>query len=403
MLLQYMIFAIWWVPLAAYLTKMDVSSNHKALILSSMGIGCLVSPFMGMLADRYFKGQFVLAVCNIVTGALLILSGITSNPFWLFIYLMVAMIFYMPTWSLTSSIAMTHLPTNVFARVRMFGSVGWVLSGIFSLVFVTFLDLGFDGTKYPFFVAAFIAIITGLYNLTLPDCQPTTNERPKSFLSLLGLRTVSLMKEPNFFWFIILSFLSMIPFSMYWSFGSEFLLDKGFEYISITMNFGQLFEMLFLLSVPFVVKKYGLRTTMIFGLVALLIRYVAFWGGSTLGTDFFYMLGIIVHGLIFGYFYVGGQMFIDLNSPKHLKSESQGFIFLITFGAGLIVGNFINSKLISIFSTTAASGLQYDWSMIWGITTFFSVLLLILFSLLVRKREKARSVRTKLAGVFSDT
>ena len=391
-----MIFAVWWVPLAAYLTKMGMSATHKALILSSMAIGCLMSPVVGMLSDRFFQGQYVLGLSNILTAILLLFSGMTDSPTMLFIYLMLAMIFYMPSWGLTSSIAMTHLPQNSFARVRVFGSIGWVLSGGFSLVFMHLLNINFDGTRYPFFCAAGVALISGIYCLTLPKTPALSKGKPVSFLDIFGLKSVRLMKEKNFFWFIIFSFLSMIPFAMYFSYGSEFLLDQGFKFISITMNFGQLFEMALLLTIPFIVKRYGLRTTMILGLIALLLRYISFWGGEAVNINALYILGILIHGLIFGYFYLGGQMYIDQKASKELKAEAQGFIFLVTFGLGLILGNFINGQIIEAFSHTTESEIIYDWNMIWGSTTAFSLLLIFLFVLLFKK-EEAKSLTTEAA------
>lgn len=388
MFFQYMMFAVWWVPLAAYLTQMDVAPVQKSLILSSMALGCLVSPITGMIADRFFQGQYVLAATNIINAVLLALAGTTSNPDLLFVFLLIAMIFYMPTWGLTSSIAMTHVATEKFARIRVFGSIGWVLSGGFSLIFVHLFNLNFDGSNLPFYCGAGVSAVAALSNIFLPKTIPASKGQPVSLISIMGLGAVKLMKKSNFFWFIVLSFLSMIPFSMYWSYCSEFLLNKGFKYISITMNFGQLAEMLFLLTVPFVVKKYGLRVTMFLGLIALSIRYFGFYSGSVFDTGFLYIIGILMHGLIFGYFYLGGQMYIDQKAPKELKAQAQGFIFLVTFGAGLLVGNFISGKIISVFSETSPAGTTYQWGTIWGLTAAMSIALAVLFPLLVKKEKE---------------
>ena len=207
-------------------------------------------------------------------------------------------------------------------------------------------------------------------------------------IDALGLRSVKLMKDRNFAVFILLSFLSMIPFSMYWSYCSEFLLDRQYEYISITMNFGQLAEMIFLLTVPFSIRKAGLRYTMIFGLIALLVRYVAFYTGSVTDMTAFYFVGILVHGLIFGYFYLGGQIYIDQRAPAELKAQAQGFIFFVTFGLGLLVGNFISGQIIDQFSETVNAVKTYDWNAIWGIVSCMSLTLLAAFVLLFKNDDK---------------
>lgn len=391
MFLQYMMFAVWWVPLAAYLTNIGVSGLQKSLVLSSMAIGCMASPMIGMVADRYFDGQKVLAALNLFSAAMLLLAGLTDNPDLLFVFLLVAMLLYMPTWGLTSSIAMTHSKSEQFSRIRVFGSVGWVVSGIFSLIVVKFFNVSFDGTNIPFFFASAIGFLAVVFNLFLPATPPSGKGKKTSLIDVLGFRTVRLMRDRNFAFFIILSFLSMIPFSMYWSYCSEFLLDRNYEYISITMNFGQLAEMLFLLTVPFSIRKVGLRNTMILGLFILLIRYVAFYTGSAADIPFFYLIGIVVHGIIFGYFYLGGQIYIDQKAPVELKAQAQGFIFFVTFGLGLLVGNFISGQLIEHFSGSVHGIRTYDWNSVWGITSIEALALLLTFIVLFKNDKKTRA------------
>ncbi|HKL31820.1 MAG TPA: MFS transporter [Tangfeifania sp.] len=383
MLLQYMMYAVWWVPLAAYLTNLEVGSTEKALILSSMAIGCLASPLVGMLADRFWSAQKVLSGLNIINAVMLFWAGTTNNSDILFISLLLAMLAYMPSWSLTSSIAMAHLPSEQFPKVRVFGSIGWVASGIFSIIFIKFLNIEFDGTNLPFYCGAGVSVIAAFMNLTLPDTPPLAKGQKATLIEAFGLGTLKLMKSRNFSMFIILSFLSMIPFAMYYSYFSEFLLHINTKYISLTINWGVLFEMGFLLLVPLAIKKFGLRKTMVFGLIALTIRYLSFYTGGVISQSWMYYIGILIHGLIFGFFYVGGQIYIDKKAPKHLKSQAQGFIFLVTFGLGLLVGNFICAKLIDYYKSEAG----YNWDAIWGITTLFSVLLLILFVAFFRNKD----------------
>lgn len=387
MLLQYMMYAVWWVPLAAYLTNLEVGSTQKALILSSMAIGCLVSPVAGMLADRFFAGQKVLATLNLINAVMLFLAGTTNNPEFLFVCLLIAMLGYMPSWSLTSSIAMAHLPSEQFPKVRVFGSIGWVASGLFSLIFIKLLKIDFDGTNIPFYCGAGVSMVAVFLNLVLPDTPPPAKGTKGSLIDAFGLRTIELMKDRNFSIFIIFSFLSLIPFAMYYSFFSEFLLNINTKYISLTINWGVLAEMGFLLLVPPAIKKLGLRKVMILGLVALTIRYLSFYTGGIINQSWMYYIGILIHGLIFGFFYVGGQIYIDKKAPAGLKSQAQGFIFLVTFGAGLLVGNFICSEIIAFYKNETG----YNWDAIWGIITISSAVLLILFILLFKNRDEMLS------------
>lgn len=382
MLLQYMMYAVWWVPLAAYLTNLEVSSTQKAFILSSMAIGCIVSPLIGMVADRFFSGQKVLFVLNVINAVMLLGAGFTQDPDVLFGCLLIAMLGYMPSWSLTSTIAMVHLPSEQFPKVRVFGSIGWVASGLFSLVFVQFFKLDFDGTNIPFFCGAGVSFVAAFFNLSLPDTPPLGKGKKGSIAEAFGLGTLQLFKDPNFAVFILFSFLSMIPFAMYYSFFSEFLLNMNTRYISVTMNWGVLAEMGFLLLVPVVIKRSGLRKVMIFGLVALVVRYLSFYAGGIIDQSWMYYIGILIHGLIFGFFHVGGQIYIDKKAPKELKAQAQGFIFLMTYGLGLLFGNLICAWIIG--TNQHANG--YNWDVIWGVTTIMAFAVLLFFTLLFKDK-----------------
>jgi nucleoside transporter len=389
MFFQYILLAVWWVPLAAYLTNLGTSEFQKALILSSMAIGCIVSPVIGGIADRYFASEKVLAGLNITTSILLLLAGLQSNPDILFIMLLFAMLAYMPTWGLTSAIAMTHSPSEQFPRIRLAGSVGWVASGVFSIAFTKIFNTGFDGTNLPLFCGAVLAFIAALVNLTLPSTPPLAKGQKVSVIQAMGLQTLSLMKNKNFAIFILASFLAFIPFALYWSYLSQFLQDIGYRYITITMNWGQLAEILTLFFVPVIIQKLGIRFTMILGLLAMFLRYVAFYFGCTAGMDWLFFAAILVHGIIYGFFSVGGQIYINKVAPSELKAQAQGFIFLVTFGLGIIVGNFINASLIGFFTVTNEMGDSYiQWDKIFAVTSGMSLFVLLFFSLLFNYKKE---------------
>ena len=387
MFLQYMMLAVWWIPLAAYLANMGLSRNLTALILSSMAFGSVVSPMVGMLADRYFKGQYILAFSNLVVGFMLIFTGNTQNSIWLFVFLLVAMVFYMPTWALTSSIAMANIPSELFSRIRVFGTIGWIMAGVFSIITVGWFKSDFDGTNLPFFFGAGIAILAALINLTLPDTPPGARGQKASLLDIMGFRSITMLRDRNFSVFLALLFLSMIPFSMYWSYFSEYLFDSGYRLITVTMSIGQVTEIIILLTVPWVIKKFGLRKTMIVGMIALVIRYISLYLAGSEAQLTYVLIGVGVHGIIFGYHHLGGQIYTDKKAPEALRSQAQGLIFFVTFAMGLLAGNFINGWIIRMYSVSKPAGLEYQWESIWGITTIMSVLVLTAFVLLFKNEE----------------
>jgi MFS family permease len=207
------------------------------------------------------------------------------------------------------------------------------------------------------------------------------------------------MKDSNFAGFIFLSMLMMIPFTMYWSYFSVFLTDKGFSLLSGTMNWGQFVEMFLMLLVPVALAKLGIKKTMLMGLVALVVRYISFWIAGQADINFMVYVGILVHGAIFGFFIVGGQVYVDKKAPPEIKAQAQGLIALICFGVGMLIGNFFNGKLIDIYTSEelieGVSTVQYNWNAIWMITTLISVGVLVAFLLFFKEdvtQPKAEAV-----------
>jgi nucleoside transporter len=379
MFLQYMLLPVWFLPLAKYLGTLDMSPGQMAWIMSSMALGCLTSPLVGMVADRHFASERVLATLNLAVAVLLVVAAQVTAPLPVFILLLAVMLCYMPTWGLTSAIAMGHSPSEQFPQIRVFGSIGWVASGIFSLVASYGFSASIDGTVTTLYCGAATALVAAIFSLTLPHTPPPAKGQPASVLDALGLHSLVLMKDAQFAIFMICYFLVMIPFSIYWSFFSLFLEDKGFEFITITMNWGQVAEMIFMLAVPLAIARVGLKWAMTIGLAMLVVRYASLLLGEMMEQQALYFLAILVHGLIFGFFFVGGQIYTDRKAPKELKAQAQGFLFLAGFGLGLLVGNYANGKLLEYYTVSEAGAKVYDWQPIWMITTACSVVLLLVF------------------------
>jgi nucleoside transporter len=393
MLMQFMLLAVWWVPLAAYLTNKGVEGNMKALILSSMAIGSMVSPVICAFADRRLPAQKILAVLNLLTALLLLVAGLAGDFLWVFVSIFVAMLCYMPTWSLTSAIAMTHAKPELFPRIRMFGSIGWVVSGVFSLVAVNFFDAKvFDGSNIPLFCGSAIAAVAAILNLTLPDTPPNKSKIKISIRKLLGFDAFLLLRDRNYRRFIICSFAAMLVFALYYSFGSEFLQNRQFKYITVTMNWGQVVELFLLFFATTIIIRAGIKNAMAIGLIALTARYLSFYLGGIFDASAFYITGVMFHGFIFGLFFVSGQIYTDAKASKELRAQAQGMLSFLIWGVALLLGNFICGQLISLNKTVDALGTAvYDWDTIFAIATGFSLVVTILFYLFFKPEKEKRA------------
>ncbi len=386
MFLQYMLSAVWWVPLAAYLSHtLKLEVYQISLVLSSMAIGAMGSSFIGAIADRYFSAEKILAVLNVLTGLFLLIAAQQESFPLLMVSVVCAMLCHMPTQSLTSTIAMQHTPSEQFPRIRMFGSVGWVSSGIFSIVALHIINIpAFDDTNLPMYCGAAVSFIAALFNLRLPNTPPAIKSKTISFMDITGLSAFSLMKDKNYRTFMILTFLSIIPFTLYHVYGSMILADEHVQNITVTLNFGQLAEMFFLVITTSILVKAGIKKTLILGLFALCIRYLAFFVGAETGMQWCYYIGIIVHGLIFGLFYVSGQVYTDNIAPKEMKARAQGLLFFLVWGVGFLIGTLSNGWLIDVFR----DGEMCDWPVLFIISTVSSFILLVIFALFFNPQKE---------------
>ena len=390
MFMQYFIFAVWWVPFAAYLGN-TLTMIQATLILCSMAIGAMASPFVGLIADKRFASQKVLATLNLLTAIFLFIAIYQTSFAGRLISILLVMLCYMPTQSLTSSVAMTHAPAELFPRVRLMGTVGWAASGIFSLLALRVLKMeSFDGTVYPLYCGVAAGLLAALLNLFLPDTPPVGNRTEKiSIKDVLGLKTLSLLKNRNFNIFILLSVLAIIPFTLYHLFGSLIFADKDVKYITLTMNCGQIAEILFLFLTTGILIKYGIKKALLFGLAAMLVRYAAFWFGAVYEQQWLYGygMGIIVHGLIFGLFFVGGQVYADKIAPAALRGQVQGFLFFIIWGVGYLVGTLFNGILIDCFRNEGGC----NWPVLFGIQTVFTIVIIVLFIVFFKPDRNEKS------------
>ena len=383
MFMQYMLSAVWWVPLAAYLSHtLKLEVYQVSLVLSAMAIGAMASSFIGAIADRYFAAEKILAVLNLLTGIFLLLAAQQTTFAPLMACVVLAMLCHMPTQSLTSTIAMSHTPSEQFPRIRMFGSVGWVASGIFSVIALHVMHLpAFDDTNLPMYCGAAVCFVAALLNLRLPHTPPTVDRKAGiSFMDVTGFSAFSLMRDKNYRTFLILTFLTIIPFNLYHVYGSMILADEQVQNITVTLNLGQLAEMFFLVITTSILVKTGIRNTLIFGMIALVVRYASFFIGAETGLQGFYYIGILVHGLIFGLFFVGGQVYTDKVASRSIKAQAQGLLFFLVWGVGFLIGTLWNGWLIGLFR----DGDKCDWPVVFAISTVFSFILLLLFIFLFK-------------------
>ena len=385
MFVQYLILPVWLLPLLPYLGTLEGGADWAFAFGLLTGIGTFASPFVCMFADRYLNAEKVLAICNLVTAVLLGAAFFTVSLPVLFVLLFFALVAYMPTWSISSAIAMAHASAVAFPRYRTLGSIGWVASGLFSVMAAKWFGIeDFDLSRGIFAVGSALALLGAVVALLQRSTPPRAKGTPLSVSAAFGLKAFTLLRDPAFAVFAALLLLAMIPFQWYMVYNPVYLADSGFRYLTLTQNVGQAGEILFLLAIPLLVRRVGYRWSFILGLAALAIRYAFFSVSVLFGVQAGDFGGILVHGLIFGLVVVVAQMYVGEYAPAALRNQAQGLVILLTSGLGLFVSNLVFHPLIAS-SASAAGG--HDWRVPFLVAFAISVALAVAAMVLFRPSE----------------
>ena len=352
MFLEYMAMPVWFVPMFPYVKSLQGGENWAFWCGLIMGIGTFASPLIGMFADRCLNAERVLAICYFASAALLSGAFFVTSPALLFVVLLATMLFYMPTWALTATVAMAHASKDAFPRIRVFGTIGWIASCVFSLAAAAGGFKGFDSSPWIFAGGAAVLAAAGLFSFVLPKTPPQAKGTPISVGDALGLGALVLLRDKSFRSFAILLLLAMIPFQWYNVYCADYLKESGYQYLTTTMNIGQAGEIFFMLLVPIIFRRIGYRRSLVLALVVLALRNIFFAISSAYGFAALDFCGIVVHGLIFGLLVVGAQMFVDEVAPPELRNQAQGLVNLILAGVGVFASNFIFHAILRASSPT---------------------------------------------------
>lgn len=405
MFMQFFIWGAWFVTLWRYLTKIGFTGPQIGAAYSTTGWAAIISPFfVGMIADRFFSTEKVLAGLHLLGGVMLYWASTVTSAGTFFQVLLLYTICYMPTLALVNSISFDQMenPAKQFPAVRVLGTIGWIIAGLI----IGFMPRGVFGletiedTAIPLKIAAAMSIIMGLYCLSLPHTPPKSLGKKITVSDVLGLKALSLLKNRPFAIFVISSFLICIPLSFYYQSANGFLSEAGVANPAAKMTMGQMSEIFFMLVMPFFLTRLGMKKTLLIGMLFWVGRYALFVFGATGGAVMLLYLAILFHGICYDFFFVAGQIYVDNKAPLEVRASAQGFITLVTFGAGMVLGNLVNGWVTGHYTVTAAEGAGHNWRMIWLVPAVMAAVVATIFALLFKdegnalKNSTARSLDT---------
>jgi nucleoside transporter len=383
MFLEYFIWGAWYVTMGTYLfTNFDASGLQVGSSYGNLSIAAIISPFfVGLIADRYFSAQKVMGVLHL-TGAftLYYLSTVHEfNEFWWLI--LIYTLLYMPTIALSNSVTFHHISNSgkIFPRIRVFGTIGWIVAGLL------IGTMEWENSVLTFRIAALASLMLGGFCFLLPNVPPK-KDRSTSIASIIGLDALVLFKSRSFVIFFITSIAICIPLSFYYSLTNSFLNDIGMSNAAGKMTLGQVSEVLFMLLIPLMFVRLGVKKMLLAGILAWILRYIFFAYGNVSSELWMLYVGIALHGICYDFFFVTGQIYTDEKAGRTIKSAAQGLVTLATYGIGMLIGSYLSGIVTDYYANSTPVGLSCDWKMIWLVPCFITVVVFILFAIFFKDK-----------------
>ncbi len=405
MFLQYFIWGSWYVSMATYLGKtLKFEGGQIGMAYGAFAIGAMISPFfVGLIADRYFASEKLLAFLGLLGGGLLFLLPklTTFVPFYAVLIAYCAC--FVPTLALSNSLALHHLadPKRDFPQIKTLSAVGWIAGG----VTLSFVFKG-EQSAVQFYLAGAVSIVLGLFSLMLPHTPPMKTGKDVRLGEILGLDALALLKKPSFAIFIACMFLICIPLYFYFVNMNTYITELGWTYSAAKMSLAQVSDVVFLLLLPLMLMKLGYKKTIFIGILAWAARYFLLAesvGNASMQTTFVFA-AILLHGVCYDFLFIAGQLYVDDEANERMRGACQGLLAFILWGIGSFVGSFLAGKSLAAHTLKEPIGtIAHDWHGIWIYPAWGAVAVLIIFLIFfrdpVKKAGKPVAVRREAEGV----
>ena len=401
--LQFFVWGAWLITIGTYcFNAKGWSGAQFGAIFSTLALSSLFMPAItGIIADKWLNAEKLYGILHVLYGSVLFYIPYVNDPETLYYVIFIAMIFYMPTISLSNSIAYTILKNNnldvikVFPPIRVWGTIGFIVA-----MWITNLT-GSKANSNQFIIAGVFAIILGIYSFSLPKCVPQkSTSNNASIIEQLGLKAFTLFTNYKMALFFVFSIFLGAALQLTNMYGDSFLDDFKkipeysnslvVKYSTIIMSISQISETVFILTIPFFLKKFGIKKVMLFSMIAWVLRFSLFAFGNPTDGLWMIILSCIVYGMAFDFFNVSGSLFIETSTDSAIRSSAQGLFMMMTNGIGAYLGSKVSGFVIDYYFITNNG--DKNWQDIWLTFCIYSLIIAILFALLFKHKHDPKAI-----------
>ena len=424
---QFFVWGAWLTTLGTYgFAYKQWSSTEFGLVFSTMGIASIFMPaLMGIVADKWINAEKLYGILHICYGITLYLLAETNDPTTFFWILLFGMCFYMPTLALSNAISYKLLKdqnydvVKAFPPIRVFGTLGFIAAMWLTNIFSdqqSFADFGinvgntiaqFFGNSInanQFYFASFVAILLGIYGFMMPKCPPPRLiSKDATFAQKMGLDAFKLFADKKMALFFIFCMFLGAALQLTNMYGDTFLKDFGenpaykdsavVTYSTIIISISQISETVFILAIPFFLKKIGIKKVMLISMFAWVLRFGFFSIGGPEGFGLvLIILSNIIYGMAFDFFNISGSLFVESSTSSKIRSSAQGLFMMMTNGFGAILGSTLSGYLIGKYFMLDSH--TKDWSSIWMMFTIYALVIALLFAVLFKHKHQPQTIET---------
>lgn len=397
--LQFFVWGAWLISIGGYLGgTLKFSGVQIGSVFSTLGIASLFMPsLMGIVADKWLNAEKVLGFCHLVGAALLLWSSTITDPDLFFWVMLLNSCFYMPTIALNNTVSYIILEKNGFDIVKDFPPIRvWGTIGFIAAMWIVDIT-GWKSSNLQLIFSSVSAVGLGLFVMTMPACPPSKSKLQKSFLSSLGLDAFILFRDPRMAVFFVFSMFLGAALQITNAFGGSFLNSFNTSHPDsfvvkheiLTLSISQISESVFILAIPFFLKKFGIKKVMMISIVAWVLRFGFFAIGDPGSGLYLLILSMIIYGMAFDFFNISGSLFVEQESPSAIRASAQGLFMFMTNGLGAMIGGYCSGLVVDYFTV---NGIR-DWQSIWFSFSAYALVLAIIFPIFFRYKHDPEAMQ----------